>query len=156
MNEILRLPLDRCGWRSLVQIAQGTGFPPNSLYGKRRGHVGSDLQELITYKQIEMRYFGGERGRGGEVMRFTITDPRRFPQRKFQVQPADLGGDKKAAVTLPETSYQDKGAIEERRRHLAKIMFTDMMGYESSYEACPLRISPSIMSPNLMTIDDSS
>ena len=46
-DEVLRIPLDRCGWRSLVQIAQGTGFPANTLYGSSPGHLGAELQESI-------------------------------------------------------------------------------------------------------------
>jgi hypothetical protein len=60
-DEVMRIPLDRCGWRSLVQIAQGSGSAPNTLYGKRPGQVGTDLQDLITNGLVEMRYFeGGE------------------------------------------------------------------------------------------------
>ena len=128
-DEILRVPLEKCGWRSLVQIAEGTGFAPNTLYGKRPGHVGTDLQDLITNGRVEMRYFGGERGRGGEVMRFRISDPRSKPQRK---QSLDLD-----QQTIPQTAVTPELGIlnlegkpvELGDRHLATIMFTDIVGY---------------------------
>lgn len=83
-DKVLRLPLDRCGWRSLVQIGEGTGSAPNTLYGKKPGHLSPVLQGLITVGLIEMRYFGHERGRGGEVMRFRISDPKAMKQRTKQ------------------------------------------------------------------------
>ena len=49
---------------------------PQHLYGKRPGQVGTDFRDLITNGLIEMRYFEGEQGRGGEVMRFRISDSR--------------------------------------------------------------------------------
>lgn len=71
-DEVERLPLERCGWRSLVQIAKGAGIRGHSLYGKEPGEVGPEIQELLRNHLIEFRYFSGERGRGGEVMRFRI------------------------------------------------------------------------------------
>ncbi len=66
----------------MVQIAQGTEIPAKTLYGSSPGHLGEELQDLLKSKLVEMRYFSGERGRGGEVMRFRISDPKTIRQRK--------------------------------------------------------------------------
>ncbi len=125
-DEVLRVPLEKCGWRSLVQIAEGTGFAPNSLYGKRPGHVGPDLQELITDRLIEMRYFEGERGRGGEVMRFRIVHPKNVPPSKI-LQPQKLEPENFVQSRVPP--HVEIGNVSYSERRLAAIMFTDMVGY---------------------------
>ena len=128
-DEVLRVPLDRCGWRSIVQIAEGTGSAPNTLYGKRPGQVSEDLQDLITRGLVEMRYFEGERGRGGEVMRFRISDPRSKPQRK-QLLSLDQHITSQTPVAQElEVSNQEKKPVAQDHRHLATIMYTDMVGY---------------------------
>src|SRR5712692_3094301 len=63
-NEIDRFPIERCGWRSLVQIAEGLGMPSKSFYGKKPREIKSEIQNLIRDRSIEVRYFSGERGRG--------------------------------------------------------------------------------------------
>ncbi len=128
-DEVLRVPLDRCGWRSLVQIAKGTGSPPNTLYGKRPGQVGPDLQDLITNGLVEIRYFEGERGRGGEVMRFRISDARSTMQRGKQSLAADQEVVGSPKVHVHEPSNQENQIVEKGQRHLATIMFTDMVSY---------------------------
>jgi adenylate cyclase len=128
-DEVLRAPLDRCGWRSLVQIAEGTGSAANTLYGKRPGQVGPDLQDLITGGLVEMRYFEGERGRGGEVMRFRISEPRSMVQRGKRSLTADQESVEAPKVQVHEPSNPDNQIGEQGRRHLATIMFTDMVGY---------------------------
>ena len=62
---------EKCGWRSITDIAQGTGSSARVFYGKHGG-IGSALAEPIKRGLIETRYFPGERGRGGEIMRFRI------------------------------------------------------------------------------------
>jgi adenylate cyclase len=127
-DEVLRVPLDRCGWRSLVQIAQGTGFAPNTLYGKKPGQVDADLQDLITNGLVEMRYFEGERGRGGEVMRFRIADPRNQLQGGRKLQSHLEKVEQPIQFTNSYVQKQEN-PILELGRHLAAIMFTDMVSY---------------------------
>lgn len=62
---------EKCGWRSITNIAQDSGSSVRVFYGKHGG-IGSALAEPINRGLIEMRYFPGERGRGGEVMRFRV------------------------------------------------------------------------------------
>jgi KaiC/GvpD/RAD55 family RecA-like ATPase len=74
-DKVERFPIETCGWRSLVQIAEGLGLPSKSFYGKKPREIRSDIQDLIKDRLIEVRYFLGERGRGGEIMRFRIALP---------------------------------------------------------------------------------
>ncbi len=110
-DEVLRVPLDKCSWRSVVQIAQGTGIPSKTLYGNSPGHLGEELQDLIKNKLVEMRYFSGERGRGGEVMRFRIADPKVMRQGRKQSQNTD----QESAEVSPihEASKQEKQVKEQ-------------------------------------------
>jgi KaiC/GvpD/RAD55 family RecA-like ATPase len=71
-NQVSQFPPDRCGWRSRVQIAQALGLPTKSFYGKNSREINSDIQDLLTNHRLEMKYFEGERGRGGEIMRFRM------------------------------------------------------------------------------------
>ena len=61
-DEVERIPLDKCGWRSLGEIAAGTGLPTRRLYGKKPGDSGVELKQLVKDRLIEVRYFKGERG----------------------------------------------------------------------------------------------
>jgi adenylate cyclase len=118
-DEVLRVPLDRCGWRSLVQIAEGTGSAANTLYRKKPGQVDADLQDLITNGLVEMRYFEGERGRGGEVMRFRLTNPRN----------QQLKDPETIELSQTETNQEKITRPKELGRRLAAIMFTDIVGF---------------------------
>ena len=69
---------------------------------------------------MEMRYFSGERGRGGEVKRFRIILPRnQQPQRE-------------SVATQDQSHNQirdEKTKAQELGRRLAAIMFTDIVGF---------------------------
>ena len=107
-DETFRVPLDRCGWRSLVQIAEGIGSAPNTLYGKRPGRVIPELQDLISEGLVEVRYFEGERGRGGEIMRLRISDPRKTQRKQLQGFDQEL-------VLQTEMIHEPKTDEEKRR-----------------------------------------
>jgi KaiC/GvpD/RAD55 family RecA-like ATPase len=68
---VRRFPLEKSGWRSLVEMARGTKISTSVLYGSKGG-VGQIFNELIHRGLIEERIFPGERGRGGRVMRFRV------------------------------------------------------------------------------------
>ncbi len=124
-DEISRLPPDKCGWRSLVQIAKGTGVSVNSFYGKKRGYVASELQELLKEHLVEMRYFSQERGRGGEVVRFRVLGHTPVAERKIaQRKSEDLINESKARSRIavlpfvnltpdPSDEYLADGITEE-------------------------------------------
>jgi len=64
--------VEKSGWRSLVQIIKDSGVAKTSVYGER-GTLGPALVELERRGLIESRFFSGERGRGGKVLRVRIS-----------------------------------------------------------------------------------
>ncbi len=66
-----KLPLDRSGWRTLVQIAKAGLISQYSLYGSpnRRGPALLELEHLGL---VIRRYFPGERGRGGKILKLRV------------------------------------------------------------------------------------
>ena len=66
-----RLSVDQSGWRTRGMISDSTHLSQFAFYGKG-GRFGPILKELISKGFIEMRFFPGERGRGGEVVKFRI------------------------------------------------------------------------------------
>lgn len=63
-----RLSLDVSGWRTALKIAEETKLSANRVYGKG-GIPGSALAPLLKRGLVEARYFPGQRGRGGTVMK---------------------------------------------------------------------------------------
>jgi adenylate cyclase len=122
-DEVMRMPHDTCGWRSLVQIAAGIGITPKTLYGKKPGHIGLELQELIRDGLIEMRYFEGQRGRGGEVMRCRISDPKNRVRSAAQLAPTFNQKGLKAKPLVAESKSEP---IVLSRNRLAVLPFTNM------------------------------
>ena len=68
---VKRFPLEKSGWRSLVEMARRTRISTSVLYGSRGG-VGQIFGELTHRGLVENRIFPGERGRGGKVTRFRV------------------------------------------------------------------------------------
>jgi CRP-like cAMP-binding protein len=68
---VKKIVAERCGWRSSTEVARDTGLSLQVFYG-RHGRIGSAIKESIRRGVIETRFFPGERGRGGEVMRFRV------------------------------------------------------------------------------------
>jgi tetratricopeptide (TPR) repeat protein len=66
-----RLPLEKSGWRTLVQIQADSKVPKSSLYGTDK-HRGLAISELERRGLIEMRIFPGERGRGGKILKTRV------------------------------------------------------------------------------------
>ena len=128
-DEVLRVPLEKCGWRSLVQIAQGTGVPAKALYGSSPGHFSTEVQKLLKDHVVEMRYFTGERGRGGEVMRFRIAALPRNQQQRENPEKDELFQSKTSQLQSESQIREKTPKIQELGRRLAAIMFTDIVGY---------------------------
>jgi len=66
-----RLSVDQSGWRTRGEIAESTKVPQMSLYG-RESKMGPILKELLSKGLVEQRFFAGQRGRGGEIIKFRI------------------------------------------------------------------------------------
>jgi CRP-like cAMP-binding protein len=68
---VKKLVAEKCGWRTITEISRETGISLSALYG-RQGGFGVALDEPVRRGLVETRFFPGERGRGGEIMRFRI------------------------------------------------------------------------------------
>jgi predicted ATPase len=66
-----RLPKERSGWRTLMNIVKETPVSHYSIYGsgKHHGYAAAELKRLGV---VEFRIFFGERGRGGRVLKFRV------------------------------------------------------------------------------------
>jgi hypothetical protein len=66
-----RLPQEKSGWRTLMEIVRNAQVSKHSMYGQsgRGGEVPSELGDLGL---VESRFFNGERGRGGHVLKIRI------------------------------------------------------------------------------------
>jgi hypothetical protein len=66
-----RLPKERSGWRTLMDIVKETSVSHYSMYGsgKHHGYAASELERLGV---VEFRIFLGERGRGGRVLKLRV------------------------------------------------------------------------------------
>ena len=66
-----RLPEEKSGWRTLMEIVKYSQVSMNSMYG-RSGKGGKAKLEMIRTGLVETRFFLGERGRGGSVLKMRI------------------------------------------------------------------------------------
>jgi tetratricopeptide (TPR) repeat protein len=67
----LRLPIEKSGWRTLMDAIKRTKVPMSAVYG-RKGRLGKAIGELQHRGLVETRFFPGERGRGGNIMKLRI------------------------------------------------------------------------------------
>ncbi len=63
-----KMPLDVAGWRSLMDIVKNTKITKHSLYEFSRSK-GKPISELERLGLVESKYFIGQRGRGGRVLK---------------------------------------------------------------------------------------
>jgi hypothetical protein len=63
-----RIPEERSGWRTLMDIVKQGGVSKYSVYGSATKR-GSAIYELEQAGLVEARIFAGERGRGGRILR---------------------------------------------------------------------------------------
>jgi hypothetical protein len=67
-----RLPLEKSGWRSRMQIVKNAKISKSSVYGAR-GRQGRAMSELESRGLVETRVFPEERGRGGKIIKTRIS-----------------------------------------------------------------------------------
>ena len=66
-----RIAQEKAGWRSLMRIVNDGKLSKSSMYGFR-GRKGQALIELESRGLVEVRFFPGERGRGGKILRLRV------------------------------------------------------------------------------------
>ncbi|MEJ2241893.1 MAG: hypothetical protein P8Y18_07105, partial [Candidatus Bathyarchaeota archaeon] len=62
---------NECGWRTRMEIVRNTKVTMYSIYG-RTGRGGKVTSELTDRSLVESRFFLGERGRGGNILKMRI------------------------------------------------------------------------------------
>ena len=67
----LRLPMEKSGWRTSMDAVKHGKVPASAVYG-RKGRSGKVIGELQRRGLVETRFFPGERGRGGNIMKLRI------------------------------------------------------------------------------------
>ena len=66
-----KLPPERSGWRTLNEIVKRGHVSKYSMYGMS-GRSGEAKAELEHLGLVESRFFFGERGRGGRILKLRI------------------------------------------------------------------------------------
>jgi predicted ATPase len=67
-----RLSKDRSGWRTLMDVVNQAKVSRYSMYGSSN-HRGLVTRELENLGVVEARFFFGERGRGGKILKLRVT-----------------------------------------------------------------------------------
>lgn len=67
-----KLPRERSGWRTLMDIVKQANVSRYSMYGSssKRGLATKELENLGL---VEVRFFFGERGRGGKILKLRVS-----------------------------------------------------------------------------------
>jgi hypothetical protein len=78
----LRLPQERSGWRTLMDIVRQSNVSQYSLYGFS-GSRGKAMSELERSGLVETRAFVGERGRGGKTLKIRVAYEKDAVKRKI-------------------------------------------------------------------------
>jgi tetratricopeptide (TPR) repeat protein len=74
---IRRMTSEKCGWRTLMETARNARVTMYSMYG-RYGRGGEALSELGRLGVVESRFFYGERGRSGRVLKIRVACEKEF------------------------------------------------------------------------------
>jgi hypothetical protein len=96
---VKRYVAEKSGWRTLPEVAQKAHVSTSGLYGKT-STLGPSLREPLRRGLIETRFFQGERGRGGEVMRLRIAYEK-DPIRELVSRRIRLGKERPSATSNP-------------------------------------------------------
>lgn len=67
-----KVSLQESGWRTLMQIVNQGHVPKSCVYDHNGGRRGQAICDLQTRGLVETRIFGGERGRGGSILRIRV------------------------------------------------------------------------------------
>ncbi|MGE5574886.1 MAG: BREX system ATP-binding domain-containing protein [Ignavibacteria bacterium] len=78
-----RLTLEKAGWKTLAEISKYGAIPLHSMYG-RNGRFGRSAVELERKGLIEKRFYSGERGRGGKILRIRVNYSTEYVNHEIQ------------------------------------------------------------------------
>jgi tetratricopeptide (TPR) repeat protein len=67
-----KIPQPWCGWRTLMDIVKQAKVTKHSIYGAVGGR-GRAVAELERLGLVEARFFQGERGRGGRILKLRVS-----------------------------------------------------------------------------------
>jgi tetratricopeptide (TPR) repeat protein len=67
-----RFLVERAGWRTLMDVVSQTNVSRYSMYGSS-DHRGIVTRELKNSDVVEVRFFFGERGRGGKILKLRVS-----------------------------------------------------------------------------------
>jgi tetratricopeptide (TPR) repeat protein len=67
-----RFPVERAGWRTMMDIVNQANVSRYSMYGSS-DHRGIVTRELKNLDVVEVRFFLGERGRGGKILKLRVS-----------------------------------------------------------------------------------
>jgi KaiC/GvpD/RAD55 family RecA-like ATPase len=85
-----KLPVEQSGWKTRTTIETATGVARASFYGVS-GRFGPVVKELISSGLVEARFFPGQRGRGGEIIKLRIAYEKELVKRLVDARRADSG-----------------------------------------------------------------
>jgi len=80
-----KLHREMSGWRTRMEVVRNAKVTMHSIYG-RSGRGGEVTSELNNLGLIELRFFLGERGRGGRVLKMRICPEKEFVKKQVDQQ----------------------------------------------------------------------
>ena len=78
-----KISVDKSGWRTLPEVARNAEITLYSIYG-RNGRGGKVTLELSNLGVVESRFFLGERGRGGHILKMRLHHGKEIVKRKIK------------------------------------------------------------------------
>jgi hypothetical protein len=80
-----RITLEKSGWRTLMEIVKGTKMPRSAVYAVESRH-GPAVAELEHRGLVDTRFFPGERGRGGNILKLRVDYEKEIIKRQIDSQ----------------------------------------------------------------------
>jgi hypothetical protein len=91
---IRKIPVEKSGWRTLMEVVRNAKVTMYSMYG-RSGRGGKVNTELANLGVVESRFFLGERGRGGRILKMRICYGKELVKRRVDSKKNNASNDKR-------------------------------------------------------------
>ena len=78
-----RIPRERSGWRTLMDVVREGKVSKHSVYDSAGRH-GHTVAELDRNGLVEIRVFEGERGRGGKILKIRVAVDKQNVQKEIE------------------------------------------------------------------------